>query len=95
TVNKYIYYCSGSVVNNTAEDLKPYVLSASHCIEIDSTIISQKDLNKSVFYFHFERTGCENSSSVASYKTITGCKKMAQSPLDGGSDGLLLLLNDS
>lgn len=95
TVNNYIYYCSGSVVNNTAEDLKPYVLSAYHCIDIDSTAISQKDLNKSIFYFHFERTGCENNSTVASYKTMVGCKKVAHTPLNGGSDGLLLLLNDS
>ena len=95
TINKYIYYCSGSVVNNTAEDLKPYVLSAYHCIDIDSTTVTQKDLNKSVFYFHFEQTGCENSSAAASYKTMVGCKKIAHTPLDGGSDGLLLLLNDS
>ena len=95
TVNNYIYYCSGSVVNNTAEDLKPYVLSAYHCIDIDSTAISQKDLNKSIFYFHFERTGCENKSTVAAYKTMVGCKKVAHTPLNGGSDGLLLLLNDS
>lgn len=93
-IGKYIYYCSGALVNNTAEDLKPYILSAYHCIDMDETV-TQADLNKYTFYFHFERTGCENTSGIASYKTIIGCKKMAGIPLDGGSDGLLLLLNQN
>lgn len=54
-----------------------------------------QNLNKYTFYFHFEHTGCENNSSIASYRTITGCKKIAGIPLDGGSDGLLLLLNQT
>ena len=95
TINKSIYYCSGSVVNNTAEDLKPYILSANHCVDIDSTTVTQEDFNKVVFYFHFERTGCDKTSSVASYKTMVGCKKIVGIPLDGGSDGLLLLLNNN
>lgn len=93
-IGNYIYYCSGSLVNNTAEDLKPYILSAYHCIDLDETV-TQQDLNKYVFYFHFERTSCENTSAAASYRTITGCKKVAGIPLDGGSDGLLLLLNQN
>ena len=93
-IGKYIYYCSGSLVNNTAEDLKPYILSAYHCIDLDETV-TQQDLNKYVFYFHFERTSCENTSAAASYRTMTGCKKVAGIPLDGGSDGLLLLLNQN
>lgn len=91
-IGNYIYICSGSLVNNTAEDLKPYILSAFHCIDLDVPV-TEENLNKYTFYFHFERTGCENNSSIASYKTITGCKKVAGIPLDGGSDGLLLLLN--
>lgn len=93
-IGNYIYICSGSLVNNTAEDLKPYILSAFHCIDLDVPV-TEENLNKYTFYFHFERTGCENNSSIASYKTITGCKKVAGIPLDGGSDGLLLLLNQN
>ena len=29
-IGNYIYICSGALVNNTAEDLKPYILSALH-----------------------------------------------------------------
>lgn len=92
-IGESLYLCSGALVNNTAEDLKPYILSAYHCLDIEDTPVTQQELNKYIFYFHFERTGCENTSAPASYKTITGCKKVAGMPLDGGSDGLLLLLN--
>lgn len=34
-IGNYIYICSGALVNNTAEDLKPYILSAFHCIDLD------------------------------------------------------------
>ena len=74
--------------------MKPYILSAFHCIDLDIPV-TEKNLNKYTFYFHFEHTGCENNSSIASYRTITGCKKIAGIPLDGGSDGLLLLLNQT
>lgn len=93
-IGNYIYICSGALVNNTAEDLKPYILSAFHCIDLDIPV-TEKNLNKYTFYFHFEHTGCENNSSIASYRTITGCKKIAGIPLDGGLDGLLLLLNQT
>lgn len=90
------YLCSGSLVNNTAKDMKPYILSAYHCaMDYDNdAIATADDLNQWVFYFHFEHTGCENDSPVAEQKTMTGCKCIAGIPTEGGSDGLLLLLND-
>ena len=39
-IGNYIYICSGSLVNNTAEDLKPYILSAFHCIDSNLTVSS-------------------------------------------------------
>ena len=68
-IGNYIYICSGALGNNTAEDLKPYILSAFHCIDLDIPV-TEKNLNKYTFYFHFEHTGCENNSSIASYRTI-------------------------
>ena len=52
-IGNYIYICSGALVNNTAEDLKPYILSAFHCIDLDIPV-TEKNLNKYTFYFHFE-----------------------------------------
>lgn len=90
------YLCSGSLVNNTAKDMKPYILSAFHCTQDydNGTTASETDLNQWVFYFHFEHTGCENASPIAGHKTMTGCRRIVSIPIEGGSDGLLLLLND-
>lgn len=90
------YLCSGSLVNNTAKDMTPYILSAYHCaMDYDNdAIATADDLNQWVFYFHFEHTECENDSPVATQKTMTGCKRIVGIPTEGGSDGLLLLLND-
>lgn len=92
-VGKYAYYCSGSLVNNTAQDEKPYILSAAHCISNVTPEVSQDDLNQYVFYFHFERILCDNTSPSYRPYTMTGCSKVASTPLENGSDGLLLLLN--
>lgn len=90
------YLCSGSLVNNTAKDMKPYILSAFHCVmDYDNdAIATANDLNQWVFYFHFEHVGCDNDSPIAIQKTMTGCKRIVSIPTEGGSDGLLLLLND-
>lgn len=87
------YLCSASLVNNTAEDFKPYILSAFHCAEFDGLEASASDYNQWLFYFHYERSGCDDNSPAVSYQTMVGCTKMAGIPMDGGSDGLLLLLN--
>lgn len=90
------FLCSASLVNNTAKDMKPYLLSAYHCTKDyeKGKIASDNDLNQWIFYFHFEHTGCENTSPIATYKTMTGCRRIVNIPLEEGSDGLLLLLND-
>ena len=89
------FLCTGSLVNNTARDMKPYVLSAFHCSQdYDKDIIaSDEELNQWLFYFHFEQTGCENDSPSVGKKTMVGCSRKVSIPLEGGSDGLLLLLN--
>jgi len=92
----YGYLCSGVVVNNTARDLTPYVLMAFHCGNTGiTTMASAADLNQWQFYFHWERTGCANTSSFATYRSITGAQNMVFIPHSGGSDGLLLRLNSN
>lgn len=90
------YICSGSLVNNTAQDFKPYILMANHCMEVtefgSNTQSTPEELMQWVFYFHYERLGCTDSQ-LAQVKTMVGCKKVASTPIDGGGDGLLLLLN--
>jgi hypothetical protein len=65
--------CSGSILNNTAEDGTPYLLTAKHC----------GSMTNAVAVFDYERTGCGAGSSSQS-KTISGATLLAQStPFDG------------
>lgn len=91
------FICSGSLVNNTAKDMKPYILSAFHCSQSDKGTYESTDeeLLQWMFVFHLEHMGCDNSSLTYIPKTMVGCTRKAATPIEGGSDGLLLLLNDN
>ncbi len=94
-IGDYTYQCSGSLVNNTAQDFKPYILSATHCLSSSTTTASEEDMKQWVFYFHYETNSCTNPLDVKTAKTMVGCKKIVDTPTaNGGSDGLLLLLNN-
>ncbi|MFV0469692.1 MAG: putative Ig domain-containing protein [Dysgonomonas sp.] len=82
------YYCTGTMINNTAQDLKPYLLSAFHCYSGAGI----QDLAKWQFYFHFESPGCVNSNPLET-KTLVGCYFRVGTPTEHGSDGLLLELS--
>jgi len=81
------YFCSGTMVNNTAQDLSPYVLTAHHCGEGGTTA----DLNQWVFYFNYEAAACTGNWGPAN-NTMTGCDKRAEGSYETGSDFLLLEL---
>jgi len=83
------YVCSGDVINNTAQDLTPYVISAFHCYEGATA----NDLTKWQFTFGYEAPGCEDETPVETH-TLTGCYLRVASPIDGGSDGILLELDE-
>lgn len=85
------YLCSGSLINNTAEDLTPYLLTAYHC----SASASAADKEMWVFYFNYEREGCENTGTAPTNQTLTGCTMVARGLMSGGTDFQLLLLNES
>ncbi|MDR2358506.1 MAG: choice-of-anchor J domain-containing protein, partial [Prevotellaceae bacterium] len=87
------WLCSGTILNNTAKDRTPYFLMAYHCSEANGKVATAADLNQWRFYFHFERTDCDNSSPVAAYLTATGAQRLVATHINGGSDGLLLRLN--
>ena len=55
------YICSGSMINNTNNDLTPYFLTAWHCIDGNNS-------NTFRFYFNYETSSCNgNSASYGSY----------------------------
>nr|WP_319399657.1 putative Ig domain-containing protein [uncultured Carboxylicivirga sp.] len=81
------YVCSGTLINNTAQDLTPYILSAYHCYE-GST---EDDFARWQFTFGYESPGCQDEQPLETH-TIIGCDVRVADPIDGGSDGLLLEL---
>ncbi len=82
-------WCSGSLVNNTAEDGTPYFLTSEHCgREADSY-----DRLFWQFYFNFEQQGCPGEG-FPPYHMVYGADLVALGPLDGGSDFQLLLLQN-
>ena len=86
-------YCTGSVVNNTKNDGKPYILTADHCGRLSTDI----DLTKWIFYFNYEAKTCAIPTTEPWASAITGAKKIASGGEGGnnGSDFFLVLLNTS
>lgn len=83
-------WCSGSLINNTAHDGKPYFLTAAHCGDKANTT----DKLYWQFYFNFERPDCENKGTPP-FHLITGCELKSKGPLLNGSDFQLVLLNQA
>ena len=84
-------WCTGAIMNNTAQDYTPYLLSAFHCFD-GST---EANLNQTIAYFHYEHDGCSNGTIEPEQKTMTGMQMLVNIPISGGSDGALLQLNES
>ncbi len=99
-VGNAYFWCSGSLVNNTAFDKKPYILTAEHCAINGSTFASSQDFSNWVFYFQYESPNCSNPTSEGNLanKQITGATLLARSNDNGGNSGsdfLLLELSTS
>ncbi len=84
------YLCSGTLINNTANDGTPYFLTAHHC----GGTASAADRNVWQFYFNYERPGCPNTGTPPN-NVITGCTYKAGGGISGGSDFQLVLLSSS
>lgn len=90
------FNCTGSLMNNTKNDCKPYILLADHCIYYGG-YPSASDYNSWVFRFHYERTTCGGSTNAA-VKTMTGCALKAHDTYGQtytGSDFCLVQLNST
>ncbi|MFD1160859.1 trypsin-like peptidase domain-containing protein [Hwangdonia seohaensis] len=57
--------CSGALINNTAEDETPYILTAAHCI------CEQNDAENSVYIFNYESPTCNGVDGSVS-QSISG-----------------------
>lgn len=64
-------YCTGTLVNNTANDTTPYVLTANHCVR------STTEAAKTIFYFNYEHFNCESTSTLTRNQYISGAELIA------------------
>lgn len=88
---QYSGWCSGTIVNNTMGDGTPYYLTANHCA--DNTPDSYWGWFQ--FYFHYECPYCDCYHIEPGYTLFSnGCTKIANSPINGGSDFLLLKIKN-
>lgn len=79
-------FCSGALVNNTAEDLTPYFLTANHCLPNVSSQVGNW-----IFYFNHESPGCTGNTGPTD-QSISGATLVARS---AESDVALLLLSST
>ena len=77
-------FCTGSVINNTASNNKPYVLTADHCYSGNESTW--------IFWFNWESATCTNPSSSPSYSSLSGSTLRAR---NAPSDFCLVEINAS
>jgi hypothetical protein len=78
------FICTGSLLNNTANDNAPLFLSANHCFNTSATT------DQWVFYWNYESTTCNGTVAYpASNKSTTGATLLARRE---NSDFMLLNL---
>lgn len=84
------FWCSGTLINNTALDCKPLFLTALHC----GVSTSASNSNQWKFYFGYEAVGCTNPGTAGTLDDhfITGCVRLATSNDNGGDTGSDFLL---
>ena len=87
------FWCTGSLINNTAEDKTPYVITADHCGK-DASI---EDQDQWIIFFNYQAEDCENPGIEPEHFSATGCREVASSSNAGmlGSDFYLILLNSN
>ncbi|MDR2148241.1 MAG: PKD domain-containing protein [Tannerella sp.] len=91
-IGGYVFLCSGTLVNNTRQDLTPFFLTASHCFYDGATTLNSAEWNQILYYFHDESPTCETAMPL-NIKTVVGAQMLVEVRLNGGSDGVLLKLN--
>lgn len=87
------FLCSGSVVNTTANDRTPYLLTAWHCGGTTRPL----EFEKWVFYFQYQLPDCDGIIEEPAHKTLVGCSPVAFSENYGvimGSDFRLVKLSE-
>ncbi len=87
-----IYYCTGSLVNNTAQDDAPYVLTAAHCLFSNAVPpIHEEWAETSIFFFNYETPYCYSDIQGSMEQSVAGASVAAS---NADYDMLLLKMSE-
>jgi len=87
TSDQSLFLCTAQLVNNTAEDDTPYLLTAQHCIDapdVAPTIVA---------YWNYETSACDEFFGGSLSQNQSGAILIASNPLGSGSDFALVELD--
>jgi hypothetical protein len=84
-----LFWCTGSLINDTRNDKVPYFLTANHCGD-DAT---PADYAQWIFYFNYESPNCSRPAQEPAIHSLSGARLLASTDYQTGSDFKLLLLN--
>ena len=84
------YICSAALINNTSQDLTPYVLTAYHCVEGGANINQN---NYFTFYFNHQSSSCSSNGNNYNY-SITGSVLKAWDDMYSSDFALLEMFNE-
>lgn len=76
--NESTFFCSGALVNNTAEDQTPYFMTAEHCIS------TPEEATSMVFYWNYQNETCRTPG------TAENARVTDDDPADQTSTGAVL-----
>lgn len=99
-IDGFVYYSTGVLVNNTAQDGRPLLLTAEHngLDYFNNRFATQQEMDQWVFAFRFEHSGCSGLPIPKNAIFFEGSTLLARSFDQGGttgSDFALLELSDS
>ncbi len=88
-IDGMVYYSSGVLVNNTANDGRPLLLTAEHngLDFFNNRFATQADLDQWLFYFRFETNTCNGLPIPLNTEIYEGATLLARSFDQGGTTG--------
>jgi len=82
-------YCSGNMVNNSANEDAAFMITAAHCLYEEMGVVDRSLAQRSIFYFNYERPHCHEELSGSLAMSVSGADVIF---CDAPSDVLLMRL---
>jgi hypothetical protein len=96
-INGQFFWCSGTLMNNTALDCRPLILTSLRCATDGNEMAGMNDFDTFRFYFNYQSEACD-AGAVFSGASMSGCSSLGDSNDEGGafgSDYLIMELNNT